>query len=145
MVLATCIVLRGCGKRLLRGGLHVMPLPHPLWGRFSQNYSNKPVFSVGSLFFYVFALWKNLQCPLPLRFPREGYLFHFPGRLSTWELNLRFYGLLPARRKLEISKLVDCYHHQMNFVFTRKIENGTISNFQTHDLWLKEYHIIPFL
>ena len=30
----------------------------------------------------------------------------------------------------------------MNFVFTRKIENGTISNFQTHDLWLKEY-LVP--
>ena len=33
----------------------------------------------------------------------------------------------------------------MSFVFTGKIKNGTISNFQIHDFWLEEYHIIPFL
>ena len=78
VVLAACIVLRGCAKGLLRWGLHLIPLLFPLWGRFRKNKSKKPVFRVGSLCFFVVALYKNLQCPLPLRFQIKGYPLHFP-------------------------------------------------------------------
>ena len=56
VVLAACIVLRGCAKGLLRWGLHMIPLLYPLWGRFRKNNFKKPVFGVGSLCFFVVAL-----------------------------------------------------------------------------------------